>query len=115
MAEKRSEGWTSSWYADETPIVWEVPGNPKRPHGKSYARFQSYFGAQTVGEYFKSGGTKGDLKYDWTNAFLSLGFPENDPDEIIEKALVEMSKTSRSKKKVEVPVITDSSEADLLT
>lgn len=85
---REMSGWTSSWYVNETPIQWEVKGNPKRSHGKSYSRFEKYFGAETVGAYLENGGTKGDLKYDWQHGFLSLGsdapaqiasVPDNEP------------------------------------
>lgn len=118
---REMSGWNSSWFADETPIQWEVKGNPKRAHGKSYARFEQYFGASTVKEYIENGGTRGDLKYDWQHAFLTLESDtdaaeivaqSDDPADIIENALNEHKKSRRNAKPV--IVVTPIDEEDLL-
>lgn len=111
-------GWTSSWYANETPIQWEVKGNPKRSHGKSYVRFENYFGCETVGAYLEKGGTKGDLKYDWQHGFLSLGDGEpvkiaSELAESTPRVLEPPKRSNHSPKKV-YPVVTDVSEDDIL-
>lgn len=118
MATLRSfENWSSNWFAPETVINWEVKGNPKRSHGKSYERFENYFGASTVGEYISAGGTKGDLRHDWAHQFLTLGFESDlpvvgrlaeDPDLVIEKAL--KSRKKLAKAEIEVAIESQSEE-----
>lgn len=110
-------GWQTSWNADETPINWEVKGNPKRAHGKSYARFELYYGASNVKEYLEKGGTKGDLKYDWQHMFLSLGNDTEspvsaapDPLDVIETAMEEHKKERAVKRGKTIE-----SEEDLLS
>lgn len=110
-------GWQTSWFADTTPINWEVKGNPKRTHGKSYARFELYFGAETVKQYLEKGGTKGDLKYDWQHMFLSLGdgtespvSAAQDPLDVIENAMEERKKEHGTKRGKTIE-----SEEDLLS
>lgn len=82
--------WKSEFTANgSTKIEWLVDGNPKRPSGQSYSRFQNYFQSQTVEEYLNAGGTKGDLKYDWENKFLDLQLPETEtkaPIELLEQS-----------------------------
>jgi hypothetical protein len=91
--------WKSEFSANgSTRIEWLVDGNPKRPSGQSYSRFERYFQSPTVEEYLKAGGTKGDLKYDWEQCFLDLHLMateakapiellEQDPLTIVEEAL----------------------------
>jgi hypothetical protein len=74
------EDWNGAYNRGETKIQWDVDANPKRAGFKAHARFEQYFGAETVDDYLKRGGTKGDLRYDWENKFLSLTAPEGDPE-----------------------------------
>jgi hypothetical protein len=85
-------GFDPMWTDGSTKIHWLVDGNPKRPHGKSYGRFEAYFGSETVQEYLDKGGTKADLRYDWTKLFLDLESDESDDSETPdESAPVEMA------------------------
>jgi hypothetical protein len=68
----RNEEWKSELGQSQNEIRWLVPANPKRSGFKAYDRFDRYFGAETVDEYLKAGGTKGDLRYDWEHQFLDI-------------------------------------------
>ena len=58
-------------------ITFKVEGNPKLPDSAAHARYERYMKAATVQEYFKLGGTKGDLQHDHQHGFLSIeGVPD---------------------------------------
>jgi hypothetical protein len=79
MQLRNDSEWKNEFTANgDTEILWLVVTNPKRSYGKSYARFEQYFGSSTVSEYLANGGTKGDLKHDWKHRFLSLYLPETE-------------------------------------
>lgn len=69
---RSTKDFNPDWTKRETKIDWLVEGNPKMRHGKSYARFERYFGADTVGDYYDNSGSKGDLRHDWAHQFLDL-------------------------------------------
>jgi hypothetical protein len=77
---RSKDEWNGAFNRGETKIEWEVKGNPKRSGFKAHARFEQYFGAETVAQYLEKGGTKGDLRYDWENKFLSLQVPPEAPE-----------------------------------
>ena len=95
MKELRAkEEWNTAFNRGESKIVWEVQGNPKRSGFKAHARFEQYFGAETVAEYLDKGGTKGDLRYDWENKFLMIEAPQDVPP-------VAEAEATKSEKQVE--------------
>ena len=53
-------------------IVLLVQGNPKRPWGAAYKRFDLYWESMTVGEFLEAGGTRGDLWYDQDHGFIRV-------------------------------------------
>ena len=62
---------TSSSTSTSTPVSRNSPNSPhrwwrmpKRANSKSHARYERYKQAKTVGEFYRLGGTKGDLKND---------------------------------------------------
>ena len=53
-------------------IVLLVQGNPKRPWGAAYKRFDLYREGMTIGEFLEAGGTRGDLWYDQDHGFIRV-------------------------------------------
>lgn len=49
-----------------------VDGNPKRPWGAAYRRFDLYWTGMTVGEFLEAGGTRADLWYDQDHGFIRV-------------------------------------------
>jgi hypothetical protein len=83
---RNRDDFQPDWTSESTKIIWEVDGNPKRPHGKAHARFEAYFGSETVKEYVENGGTKADLRYDWEHRFLDLEAVDEPEDEVEAKS-----------------------------
>lgn len=59
-------------YIFEDTKIEFVNKNPKRPSGKSHARFEKYMTAKTVSEALTLGATKADLKYDSEKKYLTI-------------------------------------------
>lgn len=59
-------------FDDEQKISWLVKENPRRGGSDTHRRFAKYFGSKTVGEYFKKGGTAGDLRWDVKHKYLTV-------------------------------------------
>ena len=59
-------------FAEEQKLTWLVKENPRSKGGATFARFAKYFGSKTVGEYFKKGGTPGDLRWDVAHKYLTV-------------------------------------------
>lgn len=53
-------------------ITLLVDGNPKRPWGAAYWRFDLYRTGMTVGAFLAAGGTRGDLWYDQDHGFIRV-------------------------------------------
>lgn len=58
--------------SDDT-ILDYISENPKRKNSKAFSRFSKYMKAKTAKEFFKLGGTRGDLRYDEHKAFVKIG------------------------------------------
>ena len=59
-------------HARHQVITVLVDGNPKRPWGAAYRRFDLYWTGMTVGEFLAAGGTRGDLWYDQDHDFIRV-------------------------------------------
>ena len=60
---------------DSAVILLLVTGNPKRPHGAAYRRFERYFEGMTVEEYRDTVGyakANADLWYDQDHGFIRV-------------------------------------------
>lgn len=55
-----------------TKVRCVVKQNPKRFGSKSHQRFEEYMNSTTVEDYFKNGGTRGDLRYDVDHEFFEI-------------------------------------------
>jgi hypothetical protein len=65
----------SALYPEDAALKLLVTENPKKEGSKSYARFQSYFKAKTVGEAMTgdTGVTYQDIVYDIGHGFIKVG------------------------------------------
>jgi len=72
---KRTRNRWIRWDQGQRIAVQKV--NPKRPGGKSHARFDKYMGARTVTEFLQLGGTWADLKNDSDRGYIIKGVPDS--------------------------------------
>lgn len=87
-------------------LTWLVQGNPRSPKGATFARYAAYMGADTVGEYFAKGGTKGDLLWDLRSGYLSIEGVSLSPDQALRpKRKPPMLKIEKEASKVEASVV----------
>lgn len=65
----------SKLYPDDQPVMLLVKENPKKKGSKSHARFQSYFGADTIGAAREgdNGVSYQDIVYDIGHEFIRVG------------------------------------------
>lgn len=56
----------------DTRIIAKLAPNPKKPSSASYARYALYEVGQSVADFIKAGGTKGDVQYDAGKGFIEL-------------------------------------------
>jgi hypothetical protein len=65
----------SQLYPEDAPLTVLVTENPKKQGSKSRERFESYFGAKTVGDAMvgDNGVTYQDLVYDIGHGFIKVG------------------------------------------
>lgn len=65
----------SKLYPEDSPLSLLVKENPKKKGSKSFTRFQSYFGAKTVGDAMAgdNGVTYQDIVYDIGHNFIKVG------------------------------------------
>lgn len=57
---------------DNTPIAYSQ-ANPKK--GASAVRYEAYKAAKTIAEFYKLGGSRGDLRWDAARSFVTFGTP----------------------------------------
>jgi len=69
--EERERKRASLIYPLDTPIEF-LQDNPKMPTSMSFARYEKYKLAKTMGEYFALGGTRGDVKYDTARGYMRI-------------------------------------------
>ena len=62
-----------SAFSPEAKIKVLVKENPKRKGSASFKRFELYGKCKTVAEYFKAGGTSGDLHWDKDHELIAIG------------------------------------------
>lgn len=62
----------SNLYPEDAKITLNVTENPKKEGSKSRARFEHYFGSETVGDYLAKGGTYQDIAYDIGRGFVTI-------------------------------------------
>lgn len=63
----------SKLYPEDAPLKVLVEENPKKKGSKSAARFEGYFGAETVGDALAKGVTYQDVAYDTGRGFIKVG------------------------------------------
>jgi len=56
----------------EAKITWLVSKNPRSAGKGTFARFERYFGSNTVAEFLSAGGSKGDLLWDIRAGYLAV-------------------------------------------
>ncbi len=71
VTEKPVMNLSGKYVFADTKITF-VENNPKRPSGKSHARFEAYKNAKSVQEAIAAGCTKADLRYDFDHKFVTL-------------------------------------------
>lgn len=74
-------GATTKVTVSDDRVILSVKPNPKKPDSKAFGRYALYKVGMTVSEFYKAGGTKGDVQWDGDREFITLGEPGSKPGE----------------------------------